>query len=132
MLDALFSEPVKTTIATKPEEIFDANGKKFTIGTVVRVSKDGLKQFQIGPKALGSYDANKKFVQDKSDDKSIKKCFALPIGLRGIVTKIYDLDVVSANYPIQVKFESGKYVDEGYDPPAMFLMHFQPDEVQCV
>lgn len=130
--DALFSEPAKTTIKQLPDEVFDSNGKKFEVGSVVRVSVEGLKQYQIPPKGFGYFDSKKNFIPDESTDKSVKKALLLPVGLRGIVTKVYNVDVVSANFPVQAKFEKGKYTDEGYDPPCQFIMHFMPDEIECV
>lgn len=105
--------------------IKDANGKEFKVGSLVRVAKEGLKAFQVPPKGLGYFDADKSFVAATS------KYLVVPVGLRGLVTKVYDVDEVSANFPIQVKFEPGAYVDEGYDPPLQFLMHFTPEEVEC-
>jgi hypothetical protein len=131
MIDALFSEPVKTFVS-KPDEIVDNNGKTFVVGSVVRVSVDGIKQYQIPPKGIGSFDSQKQFVKDESTDKSVKKFLALPVGLRGTVTKVYNIDDVSANFPVQVKFESGKHTDEGFDPPSTFSMHFVPHEIECV
>jgi hypothetical protein len=132
MIDALFSEPTKTKILPKVDEVFDKNGKKFVAGGVVRVSVSGLQQYQIPPKGLGHFDSNKVFVPDTSIDKTRKKCFALPVGIRGVVAKIYNVDEVSANFPVQVKFEVGKYLEEGYDPPTNFIMHFMSHEIECV
>jgi hypothetical protein len=128
---ALFSEPVKTLVS-KTDEVFDKNGKRIVVGDVVRITVDGLKQFQIPTKGFGSFDSQKNFVKDESTDKSIKKYFALPIGLRGVVIKVYNIDEVSANFPVQVRFESGKHIEEGYDPPSPFTMHFMTNEIECL
>lgn len=132
VIDALFSEPVKTKILPTVYEVSDKNGKKFVVGGVVRVSSSGLLQYQISPKGAGHYDSNKVFVPDVSSDKTQKKYFALPVGLRGVVAKIYNEDDVSANFPVQVKFEVGKHIEEGYDPPSTFTMHFMSHEIECV
>jgi hypothetical protein len=107
----------------------DRNGKEFRVGGIVRVTESGLKAYQVVPKARGSYDASTKaFVPDAN-----AKYLVLPVGLRGAVTKVYDVEEISANFPIQVRFAPGENSDEeGYDPPVAFLMHFLPDEIECV
>jgi hypothetical protein len=107
--------------------VLDKNGKEFTKGGVVRVCVDGLKAFQINAKGQGTFDAKKAFVLDAT-----KKFLVLPIGLRGTIMRVYDESVVSANLPIQVKFVNGEHTEEGYDTPTSFLMHFMPNEVECV
>lgn len=135
MAEDLFAD-IAVTVRTSDfhdtfgETAVDKNGKEFTVGCVVRVCKDGLKAFQINVKGQGAYDDDKNFVPDVSDER--KKCLVLPSGLRGTVTKVYDENVVSANYPIQVKFTPGTNTEEGYDIPTALLMHFMPQELECV
>lgn len=119
------------TSSSSGDKVVDKNGEEFTVGSIVRVSVDGLKAFQINNKGQGWFDENKKFVPDVSES-SKKKFLLLPIGLRGSVMKVYDENVVSANLPIQVKFNNGANTEEGYDTPASFLMHFMPNELECV
>jgi len=114
------------------DNVLDPNGKEFTVGAVVRVCVDGLKTFQIPPKGLGYYDDDKKFVLETMEPQTEKGSLKLPIGLRGTVAKVYDEREISANFPIQVKFEPGSNTDEGYDSPVVFVMHFKPDELECV
>jgi hypothetical protein len=103
----------------------DGQGRPITVGTIVRIAVDGLKAYQIAPKGQGSYNAQKEFVAGS-------KYLVLPVGLRGVVQKVYDIDNVSANFPVQVKFEPGQHTEEGFDPPTAFLMHFLEAEVECV
>lgn len=110
--------------------LVDKNGKEISVACVVRVCVDGLKAYQINAKGQGMFDEKKIFVPDVSDSK--KKCLALPMGLRGTVTKVYDENVVSANLPIQVKFTPGMNTEEGFDVPTALLMHFTAEEVECV
>lgn len=113
------------------DNVQDPNGVEFTVGAVVRVCVEGLKTFQIGPKGLGYYDDDKNFVST-AEAKTEKGSLKLPVGLRGTVTKVYDEREISANYPIQVKFEPGSNTEEGYDSPVVFAMHFLPNELECV
>jgi len=111
----------------------DEQGRDFAVGATVRVAKEGLRAFQIQPKGFGHFDATNTFVpNDDSSQPNGLKSLLLPVGLRGTVTKVYDADDVCANFPIQVKFEPGKGTEEGYDPPAPFLMHFLTDELEAV
>ena len=114
------------------DNVQDANGNEFTVGAVVRVCVEGLKTFQISPKGLGYYDDEKNFVLETVEPDTEKGSLKLPIGLRGTVTKVYDEREISANYPVQVKFEPSVNTEEGYDPPVVFLMHFMAHELECV
>lgn len=109
-----------------PEKQYDKNGKEFAEGQMVRICKEGLKAYQVSPKAKGSFDASK-FVPDSSLPYLI-----LPVGLRGVVTKVYDTESISANFPIRVKFEPDVLTEEGFSAPVTFLMHFAPLEVEIV
>lgn len=119
---------------TDIEPVLDAKGNTVTVGAVVRVAVNGLEAYQILPKAKGSFNENKEFVPDTDDDTRPvgRKCLLLPVGMCGVVTKVFNVDEVSANFPIQVKFQPGSYTEEGYDPPAAFLMHFDNNEVELV
>mmetsp|Transcript_24083 Transcript_24083/g.33660 ORF Transcript_24083/g.33660 Transcript_24083/m.33660 type:complete len:181 (-) Transcript_24083:118-660(-) len=110
----------------------DKNGIDFVVGSVIRVTAENVKAFQVPPKGFGTFDESKAFVPASNTGERGLKNLALPIGLRGVVTKVYDIDEVSANWPIQVKFMPGKNTDEGYDPPVAFLMHFEEHELECV
>ena len=111
-------------------QVLDQNGNEFQVDSVVRVSIDGLKAYHVNAKGQGSYNDKKEFVPDNSDSK--KKYLLLPVGLRGIVKKVYDEDVISSNLPILVTFTPGENTEEGYDAPTKFLMHFTPFEIEVV
>lgn len=104
----------------------------FTVGAIVRVAAEDTKAYQVNPKAFGKFDANKKFIPAKSGGERGTKNLLIPVGMRGVVTKVYDVNDVSANFPVQVKFTPGENVDEGYDPPVTFIMHFEPEELELV
>jgi hypothetical protein len=133
-LESPFTEDIKTTARNipAPESLMDSKGQEFSIGAVVRVAQDGLGAFQVPPKARGSF-----HVEDGSSKEFVAndnaKSLALPVGLRGVITKVYDPDAgISANYPVQVKFAPDEYTDEGFSAPTSFLMHFMPHEIECV
>lgn len=109
-------------------QVKDANGKVFEIGCDVRVVADNMKAFQVSPKGRGYFNDQKEFVPVEEGPPS--KYLLLPVGLRGTVTKVYNVDEISANFPVQVKFTPGSGGD--YDPPVTFLMHFECDEIECV
>ncbi len=118
---------------TEIAPVLDAKGQVVTVGAVVRVAVGGLEAYQISPKAKGAFNEKKEFVPDTSESLPIgRRCLLLPVGLRGVVNKLYNVDEVSANFPIQVKFTPGSHTEEGYDTPAAFLMHFDTHEVEVV
>lgn len=104
--------------------VVDANGKEFVVGGLIRVSSDDLKAYQVPLKGRGRFDAGKFVEHDKP-------YMMLPVGLRGVVTKVYDVDDVSANFPVQVKFAPGENVDQ-VDTPVPFIMHFLATEIEVV
>lgn len=105
--------------------VLDAQGKEFAPQSVVRIVSDGLKAFQVSAKGRGRFEGGSFVAHDEP-------YLSLPVGLRGIVTKVYDVDHVSANFPVQVKFVPGEHVDGGLDTPVPFLMHFLPNEIEIV
>ena len=123
----------------KPEKKKDGDNSKkeeplakFEVGAVVRIVAKGLKAYQVKPKAYGSFDSDKKFVPAPKEGDRVTQNLALPVGLRGVVSKVYDDEDVSANFPIQVKFVPGEHVDEGFDTPVPFLSHFSSEEIDVV
>lgn len=118
-----------------PEKQFDKNGKEFAENQTVRVVVDGLKAYQVPPKGRGSFDeATKAFVADAK-----LKYLVLPVGLRGVVNKVYDTESISANFPIRVKFEPSVAAtttttteEEGYSVPVPLVMHFSPQEIEII
>jgi hypothetical protein len=129
--------PFATEAATAQNaEVKDKSGNVFQVGGIVRIVRENLKAYQVPPKGYGSFDSDKKFVPILSENDAppsrSKKNLVLPVGMRGTITKIYERKDISANLPVQVKFTPGENLDEGYDPPVPFSMHFQPMEVECV
>jgi hypothetical protein len=124
---------VESTPSSEPivQVLNDKSGKEITSGAVVRVTVEGLKAFQIAPKGQGCYDSAKQFVPTPKESTT-GKYLIVPAGLRGVVTKIYDMEVISANFPVQVKFQPGEHVEEGFEAPMAFLMHFLPEELECI
>jgi hypothetical protein len=104
--------------------VVDANGKEYVVGCVIRIAADDLKAYQVPPKGRGRFEGGKFVGHDEP-------YMSLPAGLRGVVTKVYDIEEVSANFPIQVKFVPGEHVDKA-DTPIQFIMHFLPDEIEVV
>ena len=122
------------TTEDTPAQVKDRNGKFIEVGSVVRVAVEGLKAYQVPQKAWGIFNDDKEFVPAPEDAPSSLKNLLLPIGIRGVVTKLYDNDSISANFPIQVKLapsDKGGDTEEGYDPPVFFTMHFGPQEIEC-
>jgi len=110
-----------------PAKQLDSNGNEIIIGCVIRV-KVNLKAFHLSAKGRGSFDLEtKEFMQDKST-----KYLSIPPGLRGIATRVYDKNDSEANKPILVKFTPGENVEEGFDSPVTFSMHFESKEVERV
>lgn len=98
----------------------------------MRVVAANTKAFQVPAKGRGAFNENKEFVPAPADGERATKNLLLPVGMRGVVTKVYDTEAISSNFPVQVKFTPGANTDEGYDPPLPFLMHFGAREVECV
>jgi hypothetical protein len=122
------------SVSEATTSIKDSKGNDLKTGSVVMVTAEGLKAHQVSTKGHGTFvDGN--FVPTIDDDGLPKgrRYFELPVGICGAVTKVYDVDDISANFPIQVKFQPGKYNEEtGFDPPVAFLMHFSISEVELV
>lgn len=113
--------------------IEDKNGQIIAVGSIVRVTATNLKAYQVPPSARGIFNDDKKFEPAPDDAPRALQNLAVPVGMRGVVKKITNkVAKLSANFPIQVEFSPGKHVDEGYDPPAPFVMHFGRNEVECV
>jgi hypothetical protein len=108
------------------------NGDTISVGSVVRVAVEKVKAHQVPAKGRGEFNEKKEFVPAPTDGERATKNLLLPAGLRGVVTKVYDVKKISSNFPIQVKFTPGENTDEGYDPPVAFLMHLGTREIESV
>lgn len=110
----------------------DNKGNDIQVGSIVKVSAEGLKAYQVNKKGQGSF-VDGKFVPIGDDEGRKSKNLVLPVGMAGIVTKLYNTEEVSANFSVQAKFIPGKYNDDsGIDPPVAFLMHFATQEIEAV
>jgi len=125
-------EGTSTKFESDHNTIVDRNGREFTVGAIARIVVDNLKAYQVSVKGQGSYNEKKEFVPLDTEQTEKGRYLVLPVGIRGTITKVYNVDEVSANFPIQVKFEPGKNTDEGYDPPVPFVMHFLEQEIEVV
>lgn len=116
--------------ATEKEVLKDSQGKEIVEGSTVQVSAAGLQAFHVNKKAHGSFNDEGQFVPTVDAKKRKDKALILPIGMRGVVTRIYDIDEISSNLPVRVVFEPND--DEKWSPPLKFIMHFDTNEIECV
>lgn len=110
-------------------KLVDKNNNEFTEGCIVRVNSSTLKAYHVPSSGIGHFDDEKNFVQNTDNPRGF---LALPEGLRGVVTRVYDINDLGTNYPIKVKFQKGLKGEEGYTPPVTFSMHFETVEVDVV
>jgi len=131
-LPNMFSPSISSSEVSVPK-LYDANGIEFTEGCLVRVKVSKIKAFHAPANALGKFDETSKRLIPV--DKSAPKCekfFLLPIGLRGLVLRVYDTANLGCNLPIIVKFIKDENGEEGYAPPATFSMHLDVSEIEVV
>ena len=126
------ASPVPTSFGSEADKEDARKDNPFKVGAVVRIAAEGIKAYQVKPKGFGKFDENKNFVPALKGGPRDTKNLVVPVGMRGVVTKVYDVDDISANFPIQVKFTPGENTDEGYDPPIPFIMHLLPEELELV
>jgi hypothetical protein len=111
----------------------DCKGEDVKVGSLVKVVVEGIKAFQVNRKGQGSFVDGEFVPVPEGDLERAQKHLALPVGLVGVVTKLYNMDDVSANFPIQAKFKPDKHNEEsGLNPPVAFLMHFESKEIEIV
>lgn len=106
----------------------DKNDVPIRVSSVIQVIKPNLQAHQVPPKGYGMFDDESGEFIPSND----KKTLTIPVGMTGVVTKVYNNAEISANFPIQVKFVPGAFPETKFDPPVPFLMHFLPTEVECV
>lgn len=139
---SLFLSPLSTSplrlaqlaaAAAEGFTIADHRGNTIQVGSIVRVIANNLKAYQVSPKGFGKFDSvTGTFIPVPEGGARGTKNLEIPVGLVGTVTKVYNQDDVSANFPIQVKFVPDAPFVEKYNPTVPFLMHFLSDEVECV
>eukprot|EP00591_Stephanopyxis_turris_P004502 CAMPEP_0195524276 /NCGR_PEP_ID=MMETSP0794_2-20130614/23996_1 /TAXON_ID=515487 /ORGANISM="Stephanopyxis turris, Strain CCMP 815" /LENGTH=136 /DNA_ID=CAMNT_0040654457 /DNA_START=305 /DNA_END=715 /DNA_ORIENTATION=+ len=112
-------------------KLFDAKGNELVVGSVVQVMTP-LKAFHVTKKGYGMFDENKVFVHAGENSDRGSSCLSIPVGMCGVVTRVYDTDNLDACQPVLVKFVPGENTGNGYDPPVRFTMHFTSTEVELV
>lgn len=124
---------LSTTEATvEAPKLYDPNGKEFVEGAVVRMIQS-LKAYHVNPKMFGHFDEETKiFTPAPKGGERGSKCLVVPIGMRGRVVRVYDIEDLGPAHPIVVMFEPGENTEEGYDTPLRFKMHFETFEVEVV
>ena len=128
---ASIAEVEEETSTKEVQKLYDSNENEFVEGAVVRVAAP-IKAFHVGVKFRGSYDEEtKELVPVSRDVDREDRCLVLPVGMRGVVMRVYDIVELGPSHPIKVKFTPGENIDEGYDPPN-FIMHFETYEVEVV
>jgi hypothetical protein len=131
--DETLVEPATAKAAVmNPSNMPAAESSLFVVGSLISVSKKGLKAFNVPPAACGSFDKSTKvFLPWSKDDATAgTKYLTIPVGLQGEVVRVID-PMISANHPIQVKFEAGEQPD-GFDLPAGFSFHFGTNELKLI
>jgi hypothetical protein len=97
----LQSSSSDSIISKGDTSILDKNGNDIVEGTVIRLIKE-RKAYQVPAKAYGSYDVEKKFVPAQENCPRKERNLLLPVGMKGVVIKIYTSETLSPNFPIQV------------------------------
>jgi len=134
--------PISTALSSGVEPVVpegvtieDRNGKFITVGSIVRVTASNLKAYQVPADGYGVFNEEKEFIPTLGDvvPRALQNLM-IPVGMRGVVTKIIDKSnkKLSANLPIQVKFSPGEHIEEGYNPPIPFVMHFSVREIESL
>ncbi len=125
-------------VSANKQSIVDKNNVEFIEGCIIQTCVE-IRAYQVARKAYGSFDGDdKSFVPlegDVDDISSVPRkdcCLVLPEGIRGHVTRVYDIDEFDASSPILVKFQVDEGLGSEYIPPVTFLMHFQRNEVEVV
>lgn len=116
----------------------DVNGKVFVEGAVVAIAPNTqVKAHQVPKDAYGSFNPDtREFVPaDESNLSRSASCLVLSEGIRGEVTKVYNVNEWDRAYPILVQFREGldrKESEGGYILPKAFMMHFSANEIVVV
>jgi hypothetical protein len=150
-----------TATTTAQEEMVqtDINGQTFTPGRTVSVVTDSIHAHSVPKSSYGTFHVTTgEFIprdagtdNDNTTDggggtttSTTRKtaCLVLPLGLRGIVERVYDTNTWDRARPIVVKFnmgydrtiaeEEGRGSDVRYNIPKEFRMHFDATELEIV
>lgn len=113
-------------------KIVDKNSIAFVEGCTIQTTKS-IKAFQVAASGRGSFDGSTFVPLEETDDTPrADKCLIMPVGFRGTVTRVYDVDEFDAIHPIIAKFMKGDAMGGEFEPPFTFLMHFDENEVEVV
>lgn len=131
----MVSDPMVSFDST--QKITDSNGVEFTEGCTIQICSE-VKAYQVPKKGFGSFDAeSNKFiplegVDDVGSVARVDKCLVIPKGMRGKITKVYDISEYDASLPLIAKFQDGEGYGGNFEPPVTFLMHFDTYEIEVV
>jgi len=121
--------------ASTQTELADGNDVEFTQGCTVKIKK-GMKAYQVPRKGAGSFADDNSFVPLDWDTEGgvprIERCLVMPEGMRGVVSRVYDLDEFDASQPIVAKFVADDAAGGDYASPVTFFMHFDTHELEVV
>lgn len=133
-----------TTTDSDTYTLTDSNNNEFKIGSIVQLTQP-IQAYHVPAKAFGSFDdqhplspTTQTFLPLTNVDnvERKEKCLKLPIGFKGIVTRVYNIHDLDASLPIVVKFvQEGVDVGGGVNEcqvPATFTMHFETYELLVV
>jgi hypothetical protein len=135
MQRSVTTAPLRMAASTEESTLAlqDSKGEDVKVGSLVKVVVEGLKAFQVSRKGQGSFVDGVFVPAPEGDLERAQKNLKLPVGMVGVVTKLYNTDEVSSNLPIQAKFKPDTHNEEsGLNPPVAFLMHFESKEIEIV
>jgi hypothetical protein len=123
-------------VGAAPSKLLDDKGTEFTVGCIIETTKE-VKAFQIARKAYGRFsEEDGSFIpleyENLSEVPRFEKCLVMPVGFRGTVTRVYDIDEFDATQPIIAKFFEGETCEGDFAPPMTFMMHFDTPEINVV
>ena len=123
---------------SEPIEQVDANGKTFSPGVTVAIAPNTkVTAYHVPKAAYGSFDPNtREFIPAEESNLSRgTRCLILPEGMRGEVTKVYNVNEWDRAHPILVEFKEGSDragIDGGFILPKSFSMHLSASEIVVV
>lgn len=133
----------------------DINNQIFTPGCTVSIVTDTINAHSVPKSSYGSFHLTTgEFIprHDENDNTDVggggtttttrkTACLVLPIGLRGIVERVYDANTWDRARPIVVKFnmgydrevqEDGVTTPRRFNIPKEFRMHFDATELKII
>ena len=124
---------------SEPIEQVDVHGKIFSSGVTVSIAPNTkVTAYHVPKSAYGSFDPDtREFVPvEESNLSRGTRCLILPEGMRGEVTKVYNVNEWDRAHPILVQFKEGSDrvggIDNGFILPKSFSMHLSANEIVVV